>query len=142
MPPYETAITEGEWAGWSTSRGDPFADGTGPFYNRTGDDGAVVCAMTVEPHHLNGGGALHGGAMMTFADYCLYAFAGVLGDPRTVTVSLRGDYLGSVPRDALVLCRGDVTRRTPSMTFLRGMATVEGEAVFAFDGILKRVRSE
>ncbi|TZG29406.1 PaaI family thioesterase [Sphingomonas montanisoli] len=137
MPPYEIAIDEGEWAGWSSSRGDPFADGTGPFYHRVEND-AVVCAMRVEPRHLNGGGAFHGGAMMTFADYCLFALAGALGDPHTVTVSLRGDYLGSVPGGALLTAKGELTRRTRSMSFLRGLVTAEDQSVFAFDGILKR----
>ncbi|RVT93211.1 PaaI family thioesterase [Sphingomonas crocodyli] len=138
MPPHEVTIDQGEWAGWSSGRGDPFADGTGPFYHRVADDGAITCAMRVEPRHLNGGGAFHGGAMMTFADYCLFAFAGALGDPHTVTVSLRGDYLGSVPDDAVLTAKGELTRRTRSMSFLRGLVTVDGQSVFAFDGILKR----
>ena len=121
-----------------SSRGDPFADGTGPFYHRTDADGAITCAMRVEPRHLNGGVAFHGGAMMTFADYCLFAFAGALGDAHTVTVSLRGDYIGSVPAGALLTAKGELTRRTRSMSFLRGLVTAEGHHVFAFDGILKR----
>lgn len=134
---YETA---GDWAGWLASEGDPFNDHAGPFFHRMDDTGHAECAMRVESKHINGGGTLHGGAMMTFADYCLYAFSATLGNGHAVTVSLQGDYLGVVPLGALLVCRGEVTKRTRSMAFVRGLMSVDNSPVFSFSGVLK-VRS-
>jgi uncharacterized protein (TIGR00369 family) len=133
-------IEDGEWKGWFGSAGDPFNDHAGPFFHRRAADGSVVCAMRVGPQHINGGGVMHGGAIMTFADYCLYAFAASLDDGAAVTVSLHGDYLGAVPEGAIVECTGEVVRKTRSMTFLRGLMTSDGAAVFSFSGVLKTAR--
>jgi acyl-coenzyme A thioesterase PaaI-like protein len=131
-------VEEGEWAGWHGSKDDPFNDHAGPYFHRIREDGSALCAMRVEPHHLNGGGMLHGGAIMAFADHCLYVFAGAMGDQASVTVSLHGDYLGGVPPGAVVECTGEVTRQTRSMTFLRGLMTCDRSPVFSFSGVLKR----
>ena len=74
-----TTVTEGEWAGWSFyPGGDPYEDLAGPFYYRI-DERGPVCAFRAEHKHMNGGMFLHGGCVMTFADFC----------PRTVTASLQ-----------------------------------------------------
>ncbi|HEY4546536.1 MAG TPA: PaaI family thioesterase [Pedomonas sp.] len=133
-------VEEGEWQGWYYSTGDAFNAHVGPFYYRDDENGARVCAMRAEARHLNGGGMMHGGALMTFADYCLYAFASILGDPHMVTASFNSEFVGAVPPGAIVECRGEVIRSTRSMVFLRGLMTVEGETVLSFSGILKKVR--
>lgn len=133
-------VEDGEWKGWHYSTGDAFNAHVGPFYHRLREDGAPVCAMRVEARHLNGGGMMHGGALMTFADYCLYVFAATLGDPHMVTVSFSSDFVGAVPPGAVVECTGEVIRSTRSMVFVRGLMTVESETVFSFSGVLKRIR--
>lgn len=138
--PQRILVTEGEWQGWHYSTGDAFNAHVGPFYYRDLEDGTRVCAMRAEPRHLNGGGMMHGGALMTFADYCLYAFAATLGDPNMVTVTFQSDFVGAVPPGAVVKCTGEVVRNTRSMVFVRGLMTVEGETVFSFSGILKKIR--
>ena len=67
--------TDGEFAGWRTWSRDSFESNTGPFWHRMDDDGRVRCAFRVEQKHLNGLRNVHGGCFMTFADYCLFAFA-------------------------------------------------------------------
>lgn len=133
-------VTEGEWQGWYYSTGDAFNAHVGPFYYREQDDGSRVCAMRVEPRHLNGGGMMHGGALMTFADYCLYVFGATLGDPYMVTVSFSSDFVGAVPPGAIVECTGEVIRNTRSMVFVRGLMTANGETVFSFSGVLKKIK--
>src|SRR5215212_11384728 len=68
-------ITEGEWAGWRNWGADQFEDMTGPFVYRVEDGGKVRCAFRAEAKHMNGGGFMHGGCLMTFADYALFVFA-------------------------------------------------------------------
>lgn len=129
----------GEWSGWSISGGDPFNAHVGPFYFR-GEGEATVCAMRVASHHLNGGGSLHGGALATFADFSLFAFAGLTGDGDAVTIGLNCDFVGTAMLGDQLTCRGEVIRRTGSMVFLRGLISCEAGPVMAFSGVLKKLR--
>src|SRR3954453_6214713 len=71
-----TPVTEGEWAGWNYyPGGDPFEDLAGPFYCRIDQDGQRLCAFRAEPKHMNGGKFMHGGCVMTFADFALFWLA-------------------------------------------------------------------
>ena len=67
--------TEGEFKGWRTWTRDNFETHNGPFWHRMDENGRVQCAFRVEKKHLNGMRNVHGGCFMTFADYCLFAFA-------------------------------------------------------------------
>lgn len=132
-------ITSGDWAGWSLTEGDPFNAHVGPFYHK-GEGETLVCAMRVAPHHLNGGGSLHGGALATFADWSLFVFAGLTGDSDAVTIGLNCDYVGAAPLGGQLSCRGEVIRETGSMIFLRGLITCEESPIMAFSGVLKKIR--
>lgn len=129
----------GEWSGWSISEGDPFNAHVGPFYFQ-GEGDATVCAMRVASHHLNGGGSLHGGALATFADFSLFAFAGLTGDGDAVTIGLNCDFVGTAMLGDRLICRGEVIRKTGSMVFLRGLISCEAAPVMAFSGVLKKLR--
>src|ERR1700712_826094 len=83
-------ITEGEWAGWKTWKHDAFETMAGPFYMREEVDGAVRCGFLAEKRHMNGGGFMHGGCTMTFADFCLFALSEQERQGPAVTVSLNG----------------------------------------------------
>lgn len=134
-------VTEGEWKDWIQWRGDPFEDHNGPFYYRHEDDGAVRCAFVAEKRHMNGGGFMHGGAIMTFADYCLFVIArDDLQDSRSVTAQFNGDFVGAVPVGSLVECRGEVVKAARSMVFVRGLITTGGEPVMNFSAIIKKTK--
>ena len=89
-------VTEGEFAGWQSWKGsDPFEDQSGPFFFKVLEDGTVHCAFRAERKHMNGGGFMHGGCMLTFADFSLFAFAHKeLEGVHSVTVSLNGEFIG------------------------------------------------
>lgn len=134
-------VKDGEWAGWVLYGNDPFEEHAGPFYYRQGDDGRPVCAMRAEKHHMNGGGFMHGGALMTFADYCLFVIARQdLTDSRSVTATFNGEFVGAVPLGSLLECRGEVVKAGRSMVFVRGLMSVAGETVFSFSATLKKTR--
>ncbi|WP_374533607.1 PaaI family thioesterase [Phenylobacterium sp.] len=134
-------VKDGEWAGWVLYGNDPFEDHAGPFYYRVDETGQRVCAMRAERHHMNGGGFMHGGAIMTFADYCLFVIArDDLQDSRSVTAQFNGDFVGAVPEGALVECRGEVVKAARSMVFVRGLITTGGEPVMNFSAIIKKTR--
>lgn len=134
-------VKDGEWAGWTLYTSDPFEQHAGPFYYRLEDNGRPVCAMRAERHHMNGGGFMHGGAIMTFADYCLFVIArDDLQDSRSVTAQFNGDFVGAVPEGSLVECRGEVVKAARSMVFVRGLITTGGEPVMSFSAIIKKTR--
>ena len=133
-------VTEGEWAGWRTWEGsDPFEDHAGPFYFRHDPDGTPRCAFRAEQKHMNGGGFMHGGCIMTFADYCLFVIAReALEGQHSVTATLNGEFVGAVPLGALVECKGEVVRNARSMVFVRGLITTGTENVMSFSGVIKK----
>src|SRR5262245_46812762 len=81
-------VEDGPFAGWLTwGRGsDPYETLLGPFCFKV-EDGRARCAFMPRRDHLNGGGAIHGGALMSFADFSLFSIAhnALQGDVRAVT---------------------------------------------------------
>ena len=131
-------ITEGEFAGWWTWGGvDPYEVLTGPFYSRE-IEGRAQCAFRAEARHMNTFGAMHGGCMMTFADFALFSLSqrargGALG----VTVNLSGDFLGPAYAGEWIEARGEVTRSGKSLTFVRGLLTANERPMLSFSGVIK-----
>lgn len=134
-------VTDGEWAGWRCyPGGDPFEDLAGPFYYRIGDDGRPACAFRAEHKHMNGGLFLHGGCVMTFADFCLFVIArDVIDGSRTVTATFNGEFVGTAGVGDLVECTGDVVKAGRSMVFVRGIITGPNGPVMSFSSVLKKV---
>ncbi|HJV40356.1 PaaI family thioesterase [Caulobacter sp.] len=136
-------VETGDWAGWRTWSGmDPFEDQSGPFYFREGEDGRVTTAFRAEKKHMNGGGFMHGGCMMTFADFSLFAIAWKeLADTRAVTVSLNGEFVGPARPGDLVSASGEVVRAGGSLLFIRGLIATGSSPMLNFSGVIKKIRS-
>lgn len=134
-------ITEGDWAGWRIWGSDPFEIMTGPFYARRDEIGRMVCAFTAEQKHMNGGGFMHGGCLMTFADYALFCIASdALKDSGSVTASLNAEFVDAARVGDLIEARGEVVRAGGSLVFVRGQVAAEGRTVLNFSAIVKKVR--
>ncbi len=132
---------DGEFDGWKHWAHDPFETRAGPFYYRTDADGQVVCAFRAEDRHMNGGGFMHGGCLMTFADFALFGIAGAaLGDDHAVTLSLSGDFLDPARAGQLIEARGDVVRAGGKTLFVQGMVSADGAPVLRFNGIIRKIR--
>jgi acyl-coenzyme A thioesterase PaaI-like protein len=133
--------TEGEFRGWRTWTRDNFETHNGPFWHRTEDDGSIRCAFRVEKKHLNGSAKnVHGGAFMSFADYCLFAIASTVLEGPAVTVSFGCEFLDAAQEGELIEGSGEVTRAGGSMIFLRGLLKSGERPLFAFSGTIKRVK--
>jgi acyl-coenzyme A thioesterase PaaI-like protein len=136
-------VTEGEWAGWSWyPGGDPYEDLAGPFYFRDGEDGRPVCAFRAQRKHMNGGGFLHGGCAMTFADFALFVIARkAISGVSTVTATFNGELVGTAREGDFVECSGEVVKAGRSMIFVRGIianASAGGEPMMSFSSVLKK----
>ncbi len=130
---------EGEFAGWYHWNHDPFETRSGPFFMRREEDGSYVSAFRAEDRHMNGGGFMHGGCLMTFADFALFAIAtDELEGHHSVTMNLASDFLGSARPGALMEARGEVTRGGGKTIFVRGLITGDGAPVLSFTGIIRK----
>ena len=134
-------VVGGEFDGWTHWPHDPFESRSGPVYYRQEADGGVVSAFRAEPRHMNGGGFMHGGCLMTFADFALFAIATKeLEGNHAVTLTLSGDFLDPAYSGQLMEARGEVTRAGGKTIFVRGLITGDGKPVFAFNGIIRKIR--
>jgi uncharacterized protein (TIGR00369 family) len=134
---------EGPFAGWMTwgLGRDPFESFCGPFYQQEQPDGSMLCAFTPRPEHRNGSGALHGGALMSFADFALFGLAWpVLKDgTHAVTVGFNADFVGAAHAFSPVYARGEVIRNTRSLIFVQARLEQDNKPVLAFSGTLKKI---
>jgi uncharacterized protein (TIGR00369 family) len=134
-------VAEGEWAGWCSYNGDPFEDLAGPFSWRTDESGQVVCAFRAERRHMNGSGNMHGGCLLTFADYAIFMIGReALSGTGSVTASMNAEFIDGSQEGDLIEARGEVVRAGGSMVFLRGLVTTGGRPLLNFSAIVKKVR--
>lgn len=137
-----TRLAAAGFKGWDGT--DPFEDYAGPYFYKKNEAGEVICAFEAQPHHCNGGGFLHGGALMTFADYSLFCFATDVLEGPAVTVSFSSEFTAAAGGEGIVYSRGEIVQNTGSMVFLRGQVfTGEQENIrtlLNFSGIVKRVK--
>ncbi len=133
-------ITEGEWAGWLNWPTDNWEMNGGPFYFRQESDGSARCAFRAEAKHMNGQGHMHGGAMMTFADFSMFGIsAGALGETSAVTVSMNCEFISGANVGDLVESTGEIVRNGRTLLVQRGVITTTGRTVMTFSGVLMRV---
>lgn len=123
---------------WGSS--DPYEDMIGPFYFRREEDDSYRCAFISENRHLNGAGNLHGGLMMSFADFALFAIARDHLDGMAVTVGFNSEFVSAGPAGALIEATGEVTKATRSLLFVRGKIFCGDDTLLTFSGILKKIR--
>jgi uncharacterized protein (TIGR00369 family) len=137
-----TIETDGEFKGWTTWKEEPFEHETaGPFYFRIDDQGPVA-AFRVARKHMNAGGVVHGGCLMTFADFALFAIGHeAMEGGYGVTVAFTSEFIDGALEGELLTARGDALRKGGSLSFVRGIVYGEdGRPVLNFSGTIKKLR--
>lgn len=136
-------MASGPFEGWTTWRNlDPFEDLVGPFFYRQMSDGQMQAAFEAEPRHMNVGGFMHGGCLLAFSDFALFAIAHpTLGDTLAVTVSLDTNFIDRVCVGDRVEARGDIIRSTRSLIFIHGRLHVADRPILSFNGIIKTLHT-
>ena len=95
-------------------------------------------AFLPEAKHLNGGGALHGGLLMTLADNVLGFTVHEQTEGRIAsTVTLNTDFLAGGVAGAPVWGRAAITRKTRSLIFVAGDLSQNGKLLLTATGIWK-----
>lgn len=138
-------VVEGEFAGWRCCDDDGFESLVGPFYYREDPDGQMRCVFRVAKKHCRDTGILHGGVMMTFADFCQFIIPkpAVLGGiVYGVTTNMSCEFVDAAREGDLVEGAGSVTRAGGSMIFVRGQLKVGDRTLFTFSGTIKRLASK
>ena len=118
---------------------DPFEDLVGPLGYKV-VDGTISFAFRADDRHRNTGGTLHGGMLMTFADYalCLTAVWDQPGE-KCVTVACNCEFVAAGEPGELIEASGEVVRRTRSLAFVRGQIFTGGRVLLTYSGIVKRI---
>lgn len=139
-------ITEGEFAGWETYEvtNTTFDSTVGPFYRKMDPDGSMRCAFRAEQKHMNFGGRMHGGCLMTFADFALFALGHeAMEGGYGVTVAFTAEFIDGAVEGELLTARGDTLRKGGSLSFVRGIIYGEdGRPVLNFSGTIKKRRKQ
>ncbi len=121
---------------------DPAEDHMGPFYwRKEGDD--YRCAFLAEQKNCNVNGFVHGGVLMSFADFalCIGATDHYNGESVT-TVSFSADFMAAAEIGSIVECVPRVVRRTGSLAFVSGDLVSEGTVVMTASSVMKRLREK
>ena len=127
---------------------DPFEDHVGPFYFRIEGDArakdSVHCVLPTESRHANYADGVHGGAILTFADYALCLVAGRAADGGNnssfaMTVSIAVEFLSAGRIGPLLEARGEPLQVTGRLAFARGSITQEGRAIALWSGVCRHV---
>ena len=118
---------------------DPFEDHVGPLGYKV-VDGTITFAFLADARHRNTAGTVHGGMLMTFADFalCLTATWDQPGE-KCVTVSCNSEFVAPGRPGDLIEASGEVVRRTKSLTFVRGQVYADDRFLLNYSAIVKRI---
>ncbi len=132
------------WYSWGDFRKNSFAAATGRLLFKPDGPGRGVARMFPNESHMNMGGSIHGGAVMSFIDMALFAGGRCAGikPGHFVTLDLTTHFLArgkvGVPLEAHV----ELVKETRSLAFLQGVVKQDGEACYSFTGTLKRIKEK
>jgi acyl-coenzyme A thioesterase PaaI-like protein len=131
------------WYSWGDFPHGSFAGATGRLLFKPDGPGRGTARMFPTEAHMNMGGSIHGGAVMSFIDMSMFAGGLCAGmEPgHYVTLDLTTHFLArgkpNIPLDAHV----ELVRQTRGHAFLQGVVRQDGEACYNFSGTLKRVNT-
>ena len=118
---------------------EPYENFVGPFYFKIKDD-KTIAAFNFKDHHTNSINSLHGGMIMSFADYALF----IIGHKYTsksnyVTISCSTEFLMASYEKGIIFSDGEITKATKSLLFLKGRIYNDEGVIASFSGILKKI---
>lgn len=133
--------TTGEFEGWLYWQTETFEHKhAGPFYYKH-IDGEYVSRFRAAEKHMNAGGVMHGGCLMSFADFALFSIAddemkGTYG----ATLAFNCEFIQGPVVGDLMEARGEVIRAGNSIIFVRGIITGNGKTCLNFSGTIKKFK--
>ncbi len=142
MPAADDMQTPLGYALWSQK--DRFEHINGPIFihaQRAPASGQGLVKFFSQKKHLNRGGAVHGGMLMTFADTAMFAIAlPALDGARAVTVTMNNEFVSAGWPDQWIEAEGELVRQTKSgLLFVRGKVFSADTVILTFSGLLKKI---
>ena len=137
-------ISEGDFAGWTVAEiNENFNALVGPYYYRQEADGKVKVAFKAEKRHLNGGGTVHGGCLLTLADTSMFVFAlPHLAEGGAVTLQLDSQFQSPGREGDIIVATGEITRVGKTVIFGRGQLTCGDRILLSYSGIMSRLAAK
>lgn len=133
-------VETGEFSGWETLTTEPFDNHVGPFFHRRVGEKATACAFRAARKNTNGLGLVHGGCLLTLADYCLFITAlTVTKGEEIVTVSLSSEFIGVARDGDRIEAHGEIVKAGKVLIFARGLLRVDERVVLNFGGTMMRM---
>lgn len=119
--------------------GDKAEDYIGPFFFYM-DGEHPRTAFRVKQQHCNAHDTVHGGVLMTFADYtlCMGALGGA--SESVITVSLNSEFTAPAFMGDLIVGRGQVMRRGKSIVFMRCELLANDQLVLVASAVVKLIK--
>jgi uncharacterized protein (TIGR00369 family) len=130
---YDIPSNYGHWVG------DKAEDSIGPFFFFMEDEHPRT-AFRVQTRHCNAHDSVHGGILMTFADYTLCLGANGGASESVATVSCNNEFTAPAHNGDLIQGRAKVIKRGGSMVFVRCELLVDETVVLMSSAVIKRIR--
>ena len=129
------------WYSWGDFPGGSFAAATGRLLFRPAGPGRGEVRMFPTEAHMNMGGSIHGGAVMSFIDMALFAGGRCAGmaEGHYVTLDMTTHFLARGKAEVPLDARVELVRQTRGHVFLQGVCVQDNEPCYSFTGTLKRI---
>ena len=120
--------------------GDHAEDYIGPFFFYMDGENPRT-AFRVQAHNCNAHDSIHGGVLMSFADYTLCLGANGGTSESVATVTCNNEFVAPAYQGELILGEAETIRRGKSMVFMRCTLQVEDRIVLSSSAVIKRIQN-
>lgn len=117
---------------------DPFEEHVGPMYYRRDGQG-VHCLLPTHEAHRNAGNIVHGGVLLSFADYALATAGGALDGKFALTVSLNASFLAAGRIGPTLEAEASLVRTGKTLAFARATISQEGALLMAASAVFRPI---
>lgn len=126
--------------GWELITTSVYLKRNGPIFRKQHDHENWRYALITGEHHANIAGRVHGGMIMTFADYVLgmTAYEQLARQP-SVTVQLNTNLIASAKIGELIEGEATVVSHVKDIVFMRGKLTAGDRTIATADGVWRIV---
>lgn len=127
--------------GWVTDHeGIHFMERNGPIWYKPQADRLEVGFLAVAERHGNNQGIMHGGMIMSFADFALgHAVWYAHGRERVVTIEMDVKFVAAGTDGDWIHCTPEIVRQTRSITFIRGDIMAGNRLIATASGVWKAI---
>ena len=111
----------------------------GDGFHRRDEEGNLIMAFWIKKENCNSADVAHGGMLMSIADYSLASASMPSRNKYVATISFRSEFIAPAKIHSLAEVHTSITRATKSLVFGEGKIFCDGEIVFSFSGVVKKI---